>query len=201
MPSRITTLAIFVASAALGSTASGQTYAFSRTELGRIVPARFATTTQQLLSSTDIAVSLPVIAEEAAAVETGNLLDEAMPSDNWGVIALHDAADGESEEASAGESGVFGSSMGRASIAGLAGLAGASYFALRSNDSRAAADQLYYTVGNTLETSLPSSQGAGFAERISPIALVTTAPEPSTYALMMIGMATLGFVARRRRLH
>lgn len=185
---RFSTLAALLAVAALSSSANAQSYAFARTDMGQLVPARFASTTQQLLATTDAAVALPLVVQTAASSsDKVDLVSESMPSGHWGVIALHESnADGDTEgdEAKASEPGFFNTNTGRVSIIGLAGLAGASYFALRTNGS--------------------SSENAAFAP-ISPSTGLTGAadvivnPEPATFALMAIGLGALGVAARRRR--
>jgi PEP-CTERM motif len=189
MPIRIKPIAVLSAIIALSTSVSAQTYAFGSTELGRVVPARLATTTQQLLASVDVATSMPAVAEEAKN-EKVDLVSESMPSDNWGgTVVLHESD--EEDEASVTAPSFFQTGMGRASIAGLAGLAGASYFALRSNSPRVA----------SLSVSNPPTTApiGGFTASLPDTPVFTTNPEPATIALMAIGMGVLGVVARRRR--
>jgi PEP-CTERM motif len=189
MPIRIKSIAVLSAIIALSTSVSAQTYAFGSTELGRVVPSRFATTTQQLLASVDVAISMPAVAEEAKS-EKVDLVSESMPTDNWGgTVVLHESDDAE-DEASVTAPSFFQTGMGRASIAGLAGLAGASYFALRSNSPRVAS----LSVANP-PTSAPIG---GFTASLPDTPQFTANPEPATMALMAIGMGVLGVVARRR---
>ncbi|MCC7053700.1 MAG: PEP-CTERM sorting domain-containing protein [Gemmatimonadaceae bacterium] len=190
IPTRIRLSAVLLAAAAATTAAGAQTYSFSRTELGRVVPARFATTTQQLLASVDVASSATVIAEEAPAVTRTDLLSD-MLSDDMQSPAAADEKDAKDEES------FFSSSMGRASLVGLAGLAGASYFALRPDN--AAANELSYTLGKGTD---PVTQGApigGIAANLpAPTALIVN-PEPGTFGLLALGLGVVGFAARRRR--
>lgn len=184
---RFSTLAALLAVAALASSANAQTYAFARTDMGQIVPARFATTTQQLLATTDAAVALPLIAQTVNSSEKVDLVSESMPSGRWGSIALHESntdGDTDADEAKASEPGFFNTNTARVSIIGLAGLAGASYFALRSNGSS--------TENTAFAPISPSTGLTGAAD-------VIVNPEPATFALMALGLGALGVAARRRR--
>jgi hypothetical protein len=203
MPLRIKTTALLVAIATISAAAEAQTYAFSRTELGRIVPTRFVTSAQQLLASTDIAVSAPTIATVAATSASSDLLRDTESPDTWSAVERV-TADEDEEKTESASTSFFGSTIGRASIAGLAGIAGASYFALRTDAARTAERELFYTVGSTLDTrstatGTSSLSGAGFVFRNAPDFPVNTVPEPATYALMAAGLGVLGMVARRRR--
>jgi hypothetical protein len=194
MHSRSKTLAVITALVTLSTTAAAQTYAFSRTELGRIVPARFATTTQQLLASADAAISMPIVAEEATN-ERVDFIKESMPSDFWGGMPLHesDTEGDEEKDANVQPTGFFSSTMGRASMLGLAGLAGASYFALRGESG----SNVFPTVGST------SDSKAGTALPGTPQSLpafpTADAPEPATIVLTAFGLGALGVIARRRK--
>jgi hypothetical protein len=199
MQHRIKTTALLLAIATISTAAEAQTYAFSRTELGRVVPTRFVTSAQQLLASTDIAYSTPTVATVASKSTSSDLLSNTESSDTWSAVerATADDEEGNTETAS---TSFFGSTIGRASIAGLAGLAGAGYFALRSDAVRSSEQALFYTVGSTFDTrSTATSLPGNGIFRNAPDFPVTTAPEPATYALMAAGLGVLGLVARRRR--
>jgi hypothetical protein len=202
MTNRLKTIAVLTAIVALSTTASAQTYSFTRTELGRVVPARFATTTQQLLASADVAVSMQAVVADAAPVKV-DLVSEAMPVDNWnGTIALHESStDEDADKADSREDdGFFSSTMGRASMAGIAGLAGASYFALRPAKSNAADNTLFSSLGNNTQASLPNpSDFKGTLPLATDPPPMTANPEPATMVLMATGLGLLGVVARRRR--
>jgi hypothetical protein len=190
---RFSTLGALLAAVALASTANAQSYAFGRTEMGQIVPARFATTTQQLFATTNVAVSLPLVAQTASSGgEKIDLVAESMPADNWGSVPLHasDAdADADADEAKSSEPGFFGSTMGRVSIVGIAGLAGASYFAFRGSDARTSEAAFAAPILPATGPTTPGTGAVAFAEN----------PEPASMALMVLGLGALGIVARRRR--
>lgn len=199
MHHRIKSTVLLLAIATISTAADAQTYAFSRTELGRIVPSRFVTSAQQLLASTDIAISAPTVATAATATAATDLLSNTESPDTWSAVerATADEDEGNTETAS---TSFFGSTIGRASIAGLAGVAGASYFALRSDAARNAEQELFYTVGSTFDArSTATSRQLDGIFRNAPDFPVTTAPEPATYALMAAGLGVLGVIARRRR--
>jgi hypothetical protein len=62
--------------------------------------------------------------------------------------------------------------------------------------------QLYYTAGTPDPTCLfrnpPTCEG-GMSETKAILVLTPAVPEPETYALMLAGLAAIGFIARRRR--
>ncbi len=182
MSTRSRTLAVLTAFAAAATTAANaQTYTFTQTEMGRIVPARFATTTQALMADVELTVAPSImpaaVATDAAETKTGVASDEIS---TWSALSTVDENGDEKEE---NESGFFGSTMGRASIVGLAGLAGASYFALRS-DAALPTEQRLIDTG-----TIDVREAPGF----------TANPEPATFVLMATGLLGVGIVARRRR--
>ena len=195
---RIAPAATLFAFVAISAAASAQTYSFSRTEMGRIVPSRFVTTTQQLLASVNIAAPSQAIENERASSSKIDLVSGSMPSDSWSMIPLHESDDADKKKDSDDES-FASSAVGRASFAGLAGLAGASYFALRNNNASSASESLFYTVGSTIDVRPPSAvPGTGTIASL-PAFPTAEVPEPATFALMAFGIGALGVVARRRR--
>jgi hypothetical protein len=188
---RFSTFGALLAAVALASTANAQSYAFGRTEMGQIVPARFATTTQQLFATTNVAASLPLVAQTASSSgEKIDLVAESMPADNWGSVPLHASdADTDADEAKSSEPGFFGSTMGRVSMVGIAGLAGASYFAFRGGDARTSEAAFAAPILPATGPTTPGTGAVAFAEN----------PEPASMALMALGLGALGIVARRRR--
>lgn len=185
MSLRSKTLVVLTAAAAVSSAASAQTYTFTQTELGRIVPARFATTTQALMANVDVAVAPSIVPEVASseirddAAAAASLAGEEVST--WNALSSVDENGDEKKEEN--ESGFFSSTMGRASIVGLAGLAGASYFALRSDAAPLSEQKLFDTASNT------ATEAPAFTEN----------PEPATIVLMATGLLGIGVVARRRR--
>ena len=188
--SRFTTFAALAAVVALSSSAGAQSFAFSRIGSGTIVPVSFATTTQEMLASVDTPKPLSIVAETAKSSDDVSLFAESLPSDHWGAIKLHEsnANDAAEPSDSADAAGFFNSTKGRLSMVGIAGLAGASYFAFRSDNSVAnGTSPISPSTGPNV--NLPGAGTIAFAEN----------PEPATVALMVLGLGALGVVARRRR--
>lgn len=166
-----------------------------RRDGGQFAGVRFGAASQQLLDITAVA------APAAVAGASGNDADplaEAMPSDSWGGVRLHATDDDASQASRSGEPGFWGSSNGRLAMLSLAGLAGAGYYASSSDGTAATA-----AAPASLVSASPTAGPTGFAapapggER-NTIALVIETPEPATTALMAVGLAALGVVARRR---
>jgi len=200
MPTRFTPLAALITAAALTTTAQAQDANILQTELGRIVPSSFGTPSLALLDSDNTPIALLMVAVTEPSSEPLNLLSESMPNDRWeGVISLHSDDANDEASGSSEESGFFASNTGRATVASLAGLAGAGYFALRGNDAVAAQPSLYYSVASASEAapSTPIVGGPYLSLPDTPTA--TVAPEPATVALMGAGLAVLALAARKRR--
>jgi hypothetical protein len=181
----VTRIGAVAAMLAIAATANAQSFAFARTAFGQVDASRFATTTQQQLAIGDPLVIAPSLLVESA--KTDDL--HAKPSSDvvWtSVLAASDEDEqAEKEKESIGtEGGFFSSTMGRASIVGLAGLAGASYFALRGGNEV------------SLDTRAPD---ASSLPGTPPSAEVLVNPEPGTWALMLTGLAGMAVVRRRRK--
>jgi hypothetical protein len=191
MPTRWKSLAAAAAAIALTTTANAQTYSFSQAQLGRISPISFVTTTQQSLAAVDAAQPAAVTSSDVSANK--DLLSRVMLGDHP-VTVDRSASTTDEEESGSEGSGFFNSATGRASIFGLAGLAGASYFALRPATAAAVDVPVSFSMSKEgalipVTTNLPSA---------IEVAVVTT-PEPGTWALMASGLGVLGLIARRRR--
>jgi hypothetical protein len=190
MSTRLKTLALLTASAAVGAAASAQSSTLDQTTLGRMAPLGFATTTPSLMSSLDLAIAPSMVSATERAPQRGNAAD-ANSSDfsTWTVLADVERDDEENEANS--DTGFFGSTMGRASMIGVAGLAGASYLALRS-DGSSIEQPMFDAVTSTLETPVTANLPA----LVAPSIVVT--PEPAGVALMAVGLGGIALVARRR---
>ena len=174
---------------------NAQATSFTRDEANRFAGVQLIAASQQLLDITGSASSVVVA---TSTIDHSALLAESMPSDSWAGVKLHTRDADETATTSSGEPGFWSSSTGRLSMVSLAGLAGAGYVAMNN-----AGTAVQRAPSGSQVSASPTAGPAGFAaptlggER-NTIALVIETPEPATTALMALGLAALGFVARRR---
>jgi hypothetical protein len=197
MSTRLKTIAAAAALIALSTTAHAQTYGFSQAQLGQISPISFVTTSQQLLASADVAASTVALVSSETSREEKSVLDRMLSPENFVSSSIVAADDDEKTSESKEEAGFFGSTMGRASLVGLASLAGASYFALRP--AATAAAPVSFSTNDSRTPSLTPPTAANLPGIITGDVAVLVNPEPSTWVLMATGLGFVGMVARRRR--
>ena len=181
------TFGVLAGLAALSTAAGAQT-----APAAPLVPTRFATTTEQFLASVGSVYMLPIVAQTANSSEKVDLVAESMPRDSWGAIKLHASSPASlaaEPDDSSDVAGFFGSTKGRLSMVGIAGLAGAGYFAFRTDEVSAANPNTPISPSTGPSVNQPGTGTVAFAEN----------PEPATIALMVLGLGALGVVARRRR--
>ena len=181
------TFGVLAGLAALSTAAGAQTAATA--PLGS---TRFATTTEQFLATVGPATTLPIVAQTANSSDKVDLVAESMPRDSWGAIKLHTSSPASlaaEPDDSSDVAGFFGTTKGRLSMVGIAGLAGAGYFAFRSDIGALNGTESPISPSTGPSVNQPGTGTVAFAEN----------PEPATMALMVLGLGALGVVARRRR--
>jgi len=190
MSTRMKTLALLTASAAVSASASAQNLAGFQTVLDRMAPPGFATTSPTIMSTLDIAVAPSMMSATEGRSQPGNTVDATTGDFNTWTVVTDIKTDDEKNEGNDGTS-FLGSTMGRVSMVGLAGLAGGSYLALRSDGSspgQPTFDAAASTVSTPAATAAPTV--------VTPGIVVT--PEPASVALMALGLGGIAIIARRR---
>jgi len=190
MSTRIKTLALLTASAAVSASASAQNSAGFQTALDRMAPPGVATTTPTLMSTLDVAVAPSMVSATEGTSQPGNAVDATTGDFNTWTVVSDIETDDEKSEANDG-AGFLGSTMGRVSMVGLAGLAGGSYLALRS-DGSSPGQPVFDAAASTVIT--PAATAAPTV--VTPGIVVT--PEPGSVALMALGLGGIALIARRR---
>jgi len=190
MSTRMKTLALLTASAAVSAAASAQKSAVFQPALDRTAPLGYAATAPTLMSTLDIAVVPSLMSATEGRSQSGNAVDATTGDFNTWTVVTDTQTDDEKNEASDG-AGFLGSTMGRVSMVGLAGLAGGSYLALRS-DGSSPSQPVFDAAASTVST--PSATAAPTV--VTPGIVVT--PEPASVALMALGLGGIAFIARRR---
>ena len=190
MSTRIKTLALLTVSAAVSAAASAQTSAVFQTAIVRTTPLGFATTTPTLMSPLDVAIAPSMVLATESTSQPGNAVDATTGDFNTWTVVTDIETDDEKNEANDG-GGFLGSTMGRASMVGLAGLAGASYLALGS-DGSSVGQPVFDAAASTVTT--PAANAAPTV--VTPGIVVS--PEPASVALMAVGLGGIALIARRR---